>query len=53
MYISLIIHTLVECFIGWLCIQKIPSWLNLRGIIATIVKIIGVLIIIGSLLSWL
>lgn len=53
MYISLIIHTLVECLIGWLCIEKIPSWLKLSGIIATIVKVIGVIIIIGALLSWL
>lgn len=50
--ISALIHTLVKILIGWIIIDKVPSWLNLKGIIATIIKIIGVLIIISALLDW-
>ncbi len=51
--LGLLIRTLVQCVIGWLLIDRVPSWLGLTGFIATIVKIIGVLIIIYALLSWL
>lgn len=47
-----LISTIVEIIIGWILIQRVPYWLDLRGIIATIVKVIGVLIIIGAILSW-
>lgn len=50
--IDLLISTAVRILIGWLLIDKVPYWLNLNGVIATIVKVIGVLIIIGALLSW-
>lgn len=51
--LSGIIGTLVSCLIGWLFIEKIPGWLGLRGAIATLCKVIGVLIIISALLSWI
>lgn len=50
--ISLLISTAVKILIGWILIDKVPSWLNLSGIIATIIKVIGVLIIISALLAW-
>lgn len=50
--INALIHTAVRILIGWLLIDKVPFWLNLRGIIATIIKVIGVLIIISALLDW-
>lgn len=53
MIISKIISTLVYCLIGWILIEKVPYWLNIKGFLATIVKIIGVLIIIYSLTTWI
>ena len=50
--ISLLINTAVKILIGWILIDKVPFWLNLSGIIATIIKVIGVLIIISALLDW-
>lgn len=44
--INALIHTAVRILIGWLLIDRVPAWLNIRGIVATILKIIGVLIII-------
>ena len=52
MIVSALISTAVKILIGWILIDKVPSWLNLRGIIATIIKVIGVLIIISALLDW-
>lgn len=51
--INALIHTAVRILIGWLLIDKIPAWLNIRGIVATILKVIGVLIIISALLYWI
>lgn len=51
--INALIHTAIRILIGWLLIEKVPAWLNIRGIIATILKIIGVLIIISALLDWI
>lgn len=48
-----LIHTAVRILIGWILIDRVPVWLNIRGTIATIVKVIGVLIIIFSLLEWI
>lgn len=50
--ISRLIHTAILILIGWLLIDRIPSWLKIRGIIATILKIIGVLVILSALLEW-
>lgn len=52
MIVSALISTAVKILIGWILIDKVPSWLNLSGIIATIIKVIGVLIIISALLDW-
>lgn len=48
-----LIHTAVKILIGWILIEKVPSWLNLKGIIATIVKVIGILIILSALFDWI
>lgn len=50
--IGMLISTAVRIIIGWILIDKVPFWLNLRGIIAAIIKAIGVLIIITALLNW-
>lgn len=52
MIISALISTAIKILIGWILIDKVPSWLDLRGIIATIIKVIGVLIIISALWDW-
>ncbi|MBU0290168.1 hypothetical protein AAAT34_07910 [Hallella faecis] len=51
--INALIHTAVRIIIGWLLIERVPAWLNIRGIVATILKVIGVLIIISALLDWI
>lgn len=53
MIINALISTLVKILIGWLLIDKVPQWLGLRGFIATIIKIIGILVIISALLDWI
>ena len=50
--VDFLISTAIKILIGWILIEKVPYWLKLNGIIATIVKVIGVLIIISALLSW-
>ena len=50
--INALIHTAIRILIGWLLIERVPVWLNISGIIATILKVIGVLIIISALLDW-
>ena len=59
--INALIHTAIRILIGWLLIERVPvwlinrvpAWLNIRGIVATILKVIGVLIIISALLYWI
>lgn len=51
--INALIHTAVRILIGWLLIERVPAWLNIRGIVATILKVIGVLLIISALLDWI
>lgn len=51
--IDALIHTAVRILIGWLLIDRVPAWLNIRGIVAKILKVIGVLIIISALLYWI
>lgn len=48
--ISKIVSLLTQCLIAWLFIIKIPIWLKLKGLIATIVKIIGILILLNAIL---
>lgn len=50
--ISMLISTLIQCLVGWLLIEKVPAWLKISGFFATIVKIIGILIIIRALIAW-
>lgn len=49
--LSALISTAIYCLIGWILIDRVPSWLQLKGIIATIVKIIGILVIVKALLN--
>lgn len=49
---SALIHTAVRILIGWLLIDRVPGWLNFKGSIAMVIKVIGVLIIISTLLDW-
>ena len=51
--INALIHTAVRIIIGWLLIERVPAWLNIRGIVATILTVIAVLIIISALLDWI
>lgn len=51
--LSALISTAIRVLVGWILIDKVPMWLNLSGIIATIIKVIGVLIIISALLAWI
>lgn len=50
--ISLLISTAARVLIGWILIDKVPAWIGLSGIIAKVIKVIGVLIIISALLVW-
>jgi uncharacterized protein involved in cysteine biosynthesis len=50
--ISQIISTLVQCLVGWILIEKVPDWLKISGFFATIIKIIGILVILRALISW-
>lgn len=50
--LSQIISTLIQCLVGWILIEKVPFWLNISGFIATIIKIIGILLIFRALLAW-
>jgi len=50
--ISQIIITLIQCLVGWLLIEKIPAWFKISGFFATIIKIIGILIILRALIAW-
>ena len=51
--ISFLIRTVIQCLIGWILIQYVPAWLRLRGVVATIIRVIGVLVILSALLAWL
>ena len=51
--ISALFHAAFKIFIGWLLITKVPSWLGLGRNFTTVIKIIGVLIIISALLGLL
>lgn len=50
---SVLLYVAVRIIIGWILIDKVPVWLNLDGIIEKIVKVIGVLMIISTLLNLL
>lgn len=47
-----IISTLVQCLIGWLLISRVPGWLRISGLFATVIRVIGVLVILRALLAW-
>ncbi len=47
-----LISTIARILIGWLLVDRVPQWLNITGIFATILKVIGILIILSSLLDW-
>lgn len=45
-------RTLMQGLLGYILIVYVPGWLKIRGVFATIIKVIGVLIIVWALLSW-
>ena len=47
-----LIHTAIRILIGLILIDRVPVWLGLSGIIAMIIKVIGVLIILSALFAW-
>lgn len=47
----MIIKILIRVLIGWILIQYVPSWLKLKGMIRTIVQVIGVVILLSALLQ--
>lgn len=47
-----LISTAVSILVGWIVLDMVPRWLGLTGVVSTIVKVVGVIIIIGALLSW-
>lgn len=51
--ISILFHTAIKILIGWLLVTKVPYWLGLSRTFTTVIKIIGVLIIISALLGLL
>lgn len=50
--LSMIISTLAQCLVGWILIEKVPDWIRITGFIATIIRVIGVLIILRALIAW-
>ena len=50
--ISGLIGTCVQIVIGWILFDRVPGWLKVTGIIATVIKVIGVLIIVRAILAW-
>lgn len=52
MIIRQILSTAVCILIGWLLIEKVSKWIGVRGRTAKIIKVVGVVVIIGSLLAW-
>jgi len=48
-----IVSTLITLLIGYILIDNVPGWLNLKGIFATIVKIVGILVVLSALLVWI
>lgn len=48
-----LISAIIRVLIGWILIDKVPYWLGLSRTFTTVIKIIGVLIIISALLGLL
>jgi len=48
-----LIHTAARILIGWILIEKVPYWLGLTGFIKSVIKVIGVLVIISAILDWI
>lgn len=45
------IGAIIEIVIGWFLIDKVPGIVGARGLLATVIKIIGVLALIGGFVS--
>ena len=50
--ISALISTAIRIIIGWILIDKVPVWLGITGVIAIVIKVIGILIILSALRAW-
>ena len=45
------IGAIIEIVIGWFLIEKVSSIVGAYGILSTVIKIIGVIVLIGGLVS--
>lgn len=46
------IMSIIEIIIGWFVLEKMPSVVDAKGTLATIIKIVGVLILIHGLIAF-
>lgn len=45
------VGSIIEIIIGWFLVNKVPSMVDAKGMLATIIKIVGVIFIIGGFVS--
>lgn len=45
------IGAIIEIIIGWFLLDKVPSIVGASGLLATVIKIIGVIVLIGGFVS--
>lgn len=47
------IGSIIEICIGWFVLEKMPNVVGAKGLLATIIKIVGVCFLIGGVVSLL
>lgn len=45
------VGSIIEIIIGWFLVDKVPSFVGAKDMLATIIKIIGVIFLIGGFVS--
>lgn len=45
------IGIIIEIAIGWFVLEKMPAIVGASGLLATVIKIVGVLLLIGGFVS--
>ncbi len=45
------IGILIEIMIGWFVLEKMPAIVGASGLLSTVIKIIGVVVLIGGFVS--
>lgn len=50
--VSSLVSLAVTVIIAWLLFEKVPEWFGIRGVFATILKVIAVIIVISALLNF-